>query len=149
MDGITGSKTLASVVLAALSGACYAVFRVMFRKMMGDPPPVGRIAFTFTIIGIINAAMLWPVCLILYFSDVEKMPLETLTFTVLMIASTLLLSFHILTQFSGAVTYQMFVTLGLITSVPVSACKCIMHGWLIMIDCHVVLRYSVRHSSVW
>lgn len=123
MDGINGSKTLTSVVLAALSGAGYAVFRVMFRKMMGDPPPVGRIAFTFTIIGIINAALLWPVCLILYFSGVEVIPWETLTVTVLLIASALLLMFHILTQFSGAVTYNMFVTLGLITSVPVSACE--------------------------
>lgn len=123
MDGINGSRTLMSVVLAALSGAGYAVFRVMFRKMMGDPPPVGRIAFTFTIIGIMNAALLWPICLILYFTGVEAMPLETLTLTVLMIASVLLLSFHILTQFSGAVTYNMFVTLGLITSVPVSACE--------------------------
>ncbi|CRK94790.1 CLUMA_CG008284, isoform A [Clunio marinus] len=121
MDGINGSKTLTSVVLAALSGAGYAVFRVMFRKMMGDPPPVGRIAFTFTIIGIINAALLWPVCLILGFFGLEVMPWETLTITVLLIASVLLLIFHILTQFSGAVTYNMFVTLGLITSVPVSA----------------------------
>lgn len=126
MDGINGSKTLTSVVLAALSGAGYAVFRVMFRKMMGDPPAiptVGRIAFTFTIIGIINATLLWPVCLILYFSGVEEIPWETLTITVLLIGSTMLLIFHILTQFSGAVTYSMFVTLGLITSVPVSACK--------------------------
>lgn len=124
MDGINGSRTLTSVVLAALSGAGYAVFRVMFRKMMGDPPPVGRIAFMFTIIGIINAALLWPVCLILYFTNVEKMvPWDTLTITVLLIASGMLLMFHILTQFSGAVTYNMFVTLGLITSVPVSACK--------------------------
>lgn len=29
--------------------------------------------------------------------------------------------FHILTQFSAAVTYNLFVTLGLITAVPVSA----------------------------
>lgn len=123
MDGINGSKTLTSVVLAALSGAGYAVFRVMFRKMMGDPPPVGRIAFTFTIIGILNAALLWPICLILYFSGVEVMPWDALTVTVLLIASTLLFSFHMLTQFSGAITYQMFVTLGLITSVPVSACR--------------------------
>lgn len=124
MDGISGSKTLTSVVLAALSGAGYAVFRVMFRKMIGDPPVlVGRIAFTFTIIGFINATLLWPVCLILYFSGVEQIPWETLTITVLLIGSTMLLIFHILTQFSGAVTYSMFVTLGLITSVPVSACK--------------------------
>lgn len=123
MDGINGSKTLTSVVLAALSGAGYAVFRVMFRKMVGDPTPVGRIAFTFTIIGIINATLLWPVCLILYFSGVEVIPWETLTITVLLIGSTMLLIFHVLTQFSGAVTYSMFVTLGLITSVPVSGCK--------------------------
>lgn len=106
------------------TGAGYAVFRVMFKKMMGDPPPIGRIAFTFTIIGIINAILLWPVCLILYFSGLEIVALwETLQITVLLIASVLLLVFHILTQFSGAVTYNMFVTLGLITSVPVSACK--------------------------
>jgi solute carrier family 35, member F3/4 len=123
MDGITASTKLSSVVLAALSGAGYAVFRVMFRKMMGDPPPVGRIAFTFTIIGIINATLLWPVCLIFYFSGMEVIPWETLTITVLFIASALLLGFHVLTQFSGAVTYNMFVTLGLITSVPVTACK--------------------------
>jgi solute carrier family 35, member F3/4 len=95
----------------------------MFRKMMGDPPPVGRIAFTFSIIGIINASMFWPVCLILYFSGVEVLPWETFQITVLLIASALLLIFHILTQLSGAVTYNMFVTLGLITSVPVSACE--------------------------
>lgn len=34
-----------------------------------------------------------------------------------------ILVFHILIQFSNAVTYSMFVTLGLITSVPVSAGK--------------------------
>lgn len=80
---------------------------------MGDPPPVGRIAFTFTIIGIINAALLWPVCLILYFFGLEELPWESMQITVLLIASTLLLVFHILTQFSGAITYNMFVTLGL------------------------------------
>lgn len=122
-----------------LSGAGYAVFRVMFKKMMGDPPPIGRIAFTFTIIGIINAILLWPVCLILYFSGLEIVALwETLQITVLLIASVLLLVFHILTQFSGAVTYNMFVTLGLITSVPVSACKLFLaHNRIIFIDSHV------------
>lgn len=122
MDGINGSRTLTSVVLSALSAAGYAVFRVMFRKMMGDQAPVGSVAFTFTIIGIINAALLWPICIILYFSGVEVMPWEKLTVIVLLIASILLLFFHILTHFSSAVTYNMFITLGLITSVPVSAC---------------------------
>ncbi|XP_058057677.1 uncharacterized protein LOC131208802 [Anopheles bellator] len=120
MDGITGSPTLGGVVLAALAAAGYAVFKVMFRKVMGDPP-VGQIAFTFSIIGFLNAAILWPVCIALYFTGTEIMPWETLPWVVLLMASVLLLVFHILTQFSSAVTYNMFVTLGLITAVPVSA----------------------------
>jgi len=124
MDGINESKTLSSVVLSALSAAGYAVFRVMLRKMMGEQQnQVGQIAFTFTIIGIINAALLWPVCIVLYFLGLEFMPWETLIVSILLIASVFFLFFHLLTQFSGAVTYNMFVTLGLITSVPVSACK--------------------------
>ncbi|XP_063704945.1 solute carrier family 35 member F3 isoform X1 [Culicoides brevitarsis] len=120
MDGITNSPSLRGVVLAALSAAGYAVFKVMFRKVMGDPP-IGQIAFTFTVIGILNAAVLWPICVGLYFSDMEHMPWDPLPWIVLLIASILLLVFHILMQFSSAVTYNMFVTLGLITSVPVSA----------------------------
>ncbi|XP_058813232.1 uncharacterized protein LOC131677427 isoform X2 [Topomyia yanbarensis] len=120
MDGITGSPTLGGVVLAALSAAGYAVFKVMFRKVMGDPP-VGQIAFTFSFIGFLNAAILWPVCIALYFTGAEVMPWEPLPWIVLLMASVLLLVFHILTQFSSAVTYNMFVTLGLITAVPVSA----------------------------
>ncbi|XP_055525334.1 uncharacterized protein LOC129718516 isoform X2 [Wyeomyia smithii] len=120
MDGITGSPTLGGVVLAALSAAGYAVFKVMFRKVMGDPP-VGQIAFTFSFIGFLNAAILWPVCIALYFTGAEVMPWEPLPWIILLMASVLLLVFHILTQFSSAVTYNMFVTLGLITAVPVSA----------------------------
>jgi solute carrier family 35 protein F3/4 len=86
MDGINDSKTLASVVFSTIAGAGYAVFRVMFRKMMGDPQPIGAIAFTFTIIGIINAALLWPICLILYFSEMEIMPWDMLLVITLLIA---------------------------------------------------------------
>ncbi|XP_055377257.1 putative thiamine transporter SLC35F3 isoform X3 [Condylostylus longicornis] len=119
MDGITGSPTLAGVVLSALAAAGYAVFKVMFRKVMGDPP-IGQIAFTFSMLGFLNATLLWPVCVGLYLTGTEVMPFDRLPWIILLIASILLLVFHILTQFSAAVTYNMFVTLGLITAVPVS-----------------------------
>lgn len=120
MDGITNSPSLRGVVLAALrwiysrffkrehfseisnlkrlisihnifhSAAGYAVFKVMFRKVMGDPP-IGQIAFTFTVIGILNAAVLWPICVGLYFSGAENMPWDPLPWIVLLIASILLL----------------------------------------------------------
>lgn len=91
MDGIKGNPTLAGVVLAALAAAGYAVFKVMFRKVMGDPP-VAQIAFTFSVIGFLNAAILWPVCIALYFSGAETTPSETLPWIILLIASVLLLS---------------------------------------------------------
>ncbi|KAL5285257.1 SLC35F4 family protein [Megaselia abdita] len=119
MDGITGSPTLRGVIYAALAAAVYAIFRVTFRKVLGDPP-VGQIAFTFTILGFLNALLLWPVCLGLYLTETETIVSNQTIWAVLFIASILLLVFHILTQFSAAVTYNMFVTLGLITAVPVS-----------------------------
>lgn len=122
----------------------------MFRKVMGDPP-VAQIAFTFSMLGFINASLCWPICLGLYLTGAEVMPWESLSWTILFIACILMLGknsqtklrtvcksiviyififslfpaivFHILMQFSVAVTYTMFVTLGLITSVPVSAGK--------------------------
>ncbi|XP_061397896.1 uncharacterized protein LOC133333602 isoform X1 [Musca vetustissima] len=119
MDGITESPTLSGVVLATLAAACYAVFRVMFRKVMGDPP-VGQIAFAFTTLGFLNALLMWPICVALYLTGTEIMPSDRMPWIILLIASILLLVFHILMQFSSAVTYNMFVTLGLITAVPVS-----------------------------
>lgn len=69
----------------------------MFRKVMGDPP-IGQIAFTFTIIGILNATVLWPICVGLYLSGKESMPWDPIPWIILLIASILLLGilqFHI------------------------------------------------------
>lgn len=62
----------------------------MFRKVMREPP-VGQVAFTFSILGFINASMLWPVCLALYFSGTENMPWERVSWIILLIASILML----------------------------------------------------------
>jgi hypothetical protein len=66
------------------------IFQVMFRKIMGDPP-VGQIAFTFSMIGLMNAALLWPICLALYFSGTEQMPSDTIPWAILIMACVLML----------------------------------------------------------
>jgi solute carrier family 35, member F3/4 len=74
-EGIQDSKTLGSVVMATIAGAGYAVFRVMFRKMIGpNEQPIGAIALSFTVIGIINILLLWPICLIFYLTGIEVIP---------------------------------------------------------------------------
>lgn len=62
----------------------------MFRKVLGDPP-VGQIAFTFTMIGFLNALLLWPVCLGLYLTETETIVSNQIVWSVLFIASILLL----------------------------------------------------------
>lgn len=140
----------------------------MFRKVIGDPP-VPMIAFAFTIIGLINLILCWPIPLGLYLSGTEVMPLESLFWIDLLIACILMLStffpnflhqqlnndfvsistaFHILTQFSSAVTYNMFVTLGLITSVPVSAGK-LFQSECLSIKTNSHTFFSFRHCFIW
>ncbi|XP_026474662.1 putative thiamine transporter SLC35F3 [Ctenocephalides felis] len=120
MDGITGSPTLGGVVLAAAAAAGYAVYKVLFRKVIGEATHA-QTALFFSLLGLLNAALLWPLCLALYFTGVETLPWDKLPWPVLLAASGLLLVFNLLTHFSMAVTYNLFVTLGLITAVPVSA----------------------------
>lgn len=64
--------------------------QVMFRKVMREPP-VGQVALTFSVIGFLNATMIWPVCLALYFSGTEDIPMERGTWVILLVASILLL----------------------------------------------------------
>ncbi|XP_076762212.1 solute carrier family 35 member F3 isoform X2 [Xylocopa sonorina] len=120
MDGITGSPTLGGVVLATSAAAGSAVYKVLFKKVIGETT-FGQMSLFFSLIGLCNAALLWPVCLALYFSGAESVHWGRLPWTALLSASILHLVANMLGNFSIALTYDLFITLGLITAVPVSA----------------------------
>ncbi|XP_076296702.1 solute carrier family 35 member F3 isoform X6 [Lasioglossum baleicum] len=120
MDGITGSPTLGGVVLATCAAAGSAVYKVLFKKVIGETT-FGQMSLFFSLIGLCNAMLLWPICLALYFTGVESVYWERLPWTALLLASILHLVANMLGNFSVALTYDLFITLGLITAVPVSA----------------------------
>ncbi|XP_043595017.1 putative thiamine transporter SLC35F3 isoform X2 [Bombus pyrosoma] len=120
MDGITGSPTLGGVVLATSAAAGSAVYKVLFKKVIGETT-FGQMSLFFSLIGLCNAALLWPICLALYFSGAESIHWGRLPWTALLSASILHLVANMLGNFSIALTYDLFITLGLITAVPVSA----------------------------
>ncbi|XP_011872637.1 PREDICTED: putative thiamine transporter SLC35F3 isoform X2 [Vollenhovia emeryi] len=120
MDGITGSPTLGGVVLATAAAAGSAVYKVLFKKVIGETT-FGQMSLFFSLIGLCNAALLWPICLALYFSGVETINWARLPWAALLSASILHLVANMLGNFSIALTYDLFITLGLITAVPVSA----------------------------
>uniref|UniRef100_A0AAR5Q515 EamA domain-containing protein n=1 Tax=Dendroctonus ponderosae TaxID=77166 RepID=A0AAR5Q515_DENPD len=120
MDGITGSPTLAGVVLATSAAAGSAVYKVLFKKVIGDAT-YGQVALFFSLIGMLNAALLWPVSLGLFLTGLETLHWDRLPWPALLSASCLSLVANLLGNFSVALTYDLFITLGLITAVPVSA----------------------------
>ncbi|XP_026277318.1 putative thiamine transporter SLC35F3 [Frankliniella occidentalis] len=120
MDGITGSPTLGGVVLAACAGAGSAVYKVLFRKVIGDAS-YGQVSLFFSLIGLLNASILWPLVLALYLTGAETFNWEQLPWVALLASSALSLVANLLGNFGVAITYDLFITLGLITSVPVSA----------------------------
>ncbi|XP_046735765.1 putative thiamine transporter SLC35F3 isoform X1 [Diprion similis] len=120
MDGISGSPTLGGVVLAVSAAAGSAVYKVLFKKVIGETT-FGQVSLFFSLVGLCNAALLWPICLALYFSGVESVQWNRLPWPALLSASILHLVANMLGNFSIALTYDLFITLGLITAVPVSA----------------------------
>ncbi|KAJ1522009.1 hypothetical protein ONE63_002331 [Megalurothrips usitatus] len=120
MDGITGSPTLGGVVLAACAGAGSAVYKVLFRKVIGDAS-YGQVSLFFSLIGLLNASILWPMVLALYLTGAETFNMDQLPWVALLASSGLSLVANLLGNFGVAITYDLFITLGLITSVPVSA----------------------------
>ncbi|KAK6629817.1 hypothetical protein RUM43_003637 [Polyplax serrata] len=125
MDGINGSPTLVGVLLAACAGAGSAVYKVLFKKVIGEAS-YGQVSLFFSLIGLFNATLLWPLCLTLYFLGAEVLYWNLLPWSALLGASFLSLAANLLGNFSCAVTYDLFITLGLITAVPVSAALDIM-----------------------
>ncbi|KAJ9582195.1 hypothetical protein L9F63_003461, partial [Diploptera punctata] len=96
------------------------VYKVLFKKVIGEAS-YGQVSLFFSLIGLFNAALLWPLCLALYFTHVETLQWEEIQWPALLGASGLSLAANLLGNFSVALTYDLFITLGLITAVPVSA----------------------------
>lgn len=88
MDGITGSPTLGGVVLAASSAAGSAVYKVLFKKVIGEAT-YGQVALFFSLIGLLNATLLWPLSLGLFLTGMENLNWERLPWPALLTASIL------------------------------------------------------------
>ena len=85
MDGVNHHQTLVSVILASASGkiitvlrlvkfnhlcpaaAGSAIYKVMFKKVAGEVN-FHQVSLFFSVIGILNSVLLWPLVIILYFT---------------------------------------------------------------------------------
>ncbi|KAK4010901.1 putative thiamine transporter SLC35F3 isoform X1 [Daphnia magna] len=120
MDGITRSPTLGGVVLAAAASAGSAVYKVSFKRIFGEAT-YGQVSFFFSLIGLLNIVLLWPVVLTLHFTGLEVITWNRVPWVPLAIAGSLSLAANLLGNFGPALTYEVFIHLGLVLAIPVSA----------------------------
>lgn len=71
--------------------------------------------------GILNLLTLWPVVLVLIFTQQETLHWQCIPWSQLTSAAVMSLAANMLANLSILVTYEQFITLGLIAAVPVSA----------------------------
>jgi len=79
--------------------------QVLFKKVIGETT-FGQMSLFFTLIGLCNAALLWPICLALYFSGVETMHWARLPWPTLISASILHLGSNSFASHVKARTYD-------------------------------------------
>ncbi|EFX69060.1 hypothetical protein DAPPUDRAFT_62657 [Daphnia pulex] len=120
MDGITRSPTLGGVVLAAAASAGSAVYKVSFKRIFGEAT-YGQVSFFFSLIGLLNVVLLWPIVLTLHFTGLEVITWNRVPWIQLAVAGTLSLAANLLGNFGPALTYEVFIHLGLVLAIPVSA----------------------------
>ncbi|XP_049521426.1 putative thiamine transporter SLC35F3 isoform X2 [Dermacentor silvarum] len=120
MDGVTRTMTLGGVVLAAAAAAGSGVYKVTFKKLIGDVT-FGQLSLFFSLIGFLNLLLMWPVLLALYLLRFETIVWSRMPWGMLAGAGALSLLSNLLGNFGIVWTFEIFLTLGLAFAVPISA----------------------------
>ncbi|XP_042899055.1 solute carrier family 35 member F3 isoform X2 [Parasteatoda tepidariorum] len=120
MDGVSRALTLGGVVLAAAAAAATAVYKVLFKKMVGDVT-LGQISLFFSILGLFNTLLIWPFFLVFYFTNLEIIDWQQIPWLPLMGAALFIFLANLLGNFGVIWTYEVFLTLGFLFAIPSSA----------------------------
>ncbi|KAG8200007.1 hypothetical protein JTE90_006243 [Oedothorax gibbosus] len=120
MGGASRALTLGGVTLAAAAAAGTAVYKVLFKKFIGEVN-LGQLSFFFSLVGLCNALLMWPIFLALYFSNLEIINFNEIPWLPLMGAALFIFLANLLGNFGVIFTYEVFLTLGFLFAVPASA----------------------------
>jgi hypothetical protein len=80
-----------------------------------------QMSLFFTLVGLLNAFLMWPLVLLLYFFGVETIIWSQIPWTKLMGSAALSLTANVLGNFGLIWTYDVFLTLGLFFAIPISS----------------------------
>jgi len=80
----------------------------------------GEMSLFFSLIGLLNAFLLWPLVLLLYFTGSETFSWNHIPWLPLSMASALNLTANMLGYLGIYWTYEVFLSLGVLLAIPIS-----------------------------
>uniref|UniRef100_T1K8W9 EamA domain-containing protein n=2 Tax=Tetranychus urticae TaxID=32264 RepID=T1K8W9_TETUR len=119
MDGVNRT-TLSNVLIAMIACCAAAIYKVFYKRTLGYTT-FAQTSLFFTLVGFMNAFLIWPMVLLLYFTGAETLSWTHIPWLPLSGAAALSLNANILGSFGLCWTYEIFLTLGLLFAIPFSA----------------------------
>lgn len=133
---------------------CVIEFQVFFKRMIGYTS-FAQMSLFFTLIGLLNAFLMWPLILLLYLFGAETIIWSQIPWPTLTGSAALSLLANILGNFGIVWTYELFLTLGLFFAIPFCSRELWSMVWLRMrltfwhwSDRHFGLRVCVSRHEI-
>ncbi|XP_048037687.1 solute carrier family 35 member F4 [Megalobrama amblycephala] len=115
------SDSITGVALGVGSASTSALFKVLFRKRVGNVHP-GPASVLLSCAGLCSFVLHSWVCVLLYFTHVEYWPpSQQIPWDKLCVMASLLLVFNVLVNVGGMFTYPSLISLGILLTIPASA----------------------------
>lgn len=119
VEGFTGPSAV-GVLYSVTAALAAALYKVLFKKIVGDASGP-QVSLFLTFLGLLNLVFLWPIMLILHYTNYEHMSWDTLPWDFLAGTGGLGLVFNFLINFGVALTYPLFISLGTVLGIPINA----------------------------
>lgn len=118
-DGF-GNPNMWGVVLAVTSASAAAVYKMLIKKFIGEAS-FGKISLFLSLIGFGNLLCLWPFILLFYLTKTETVDWSILPWTPLCASAVLATVHQFLSNYSGVITFSIFLEMGLLIGIPLCA----------------------------
>ncbi|XP_030648085.1 putative thiamine transporter SLC35F3 [Chanos chanos] len=114
------SDSIAGVALGVGSASTSALYKVLFRKRVGEVQP-GPASVLLSCVGLCSFLLHSWVCVFLYLTHVEYWPpTQLIPWETLSVMASLLLAFNALVNLGGVLAYPTLISVGILLTIPAS-----------------------------
>lgn len=113
-------KLFLSVSFSIIFHTYLIELQVFYQRMIGYAS-YGEMSLFFSLIGFLTALLMWPMVLLLYFTGSETIHWDSIPWLPLSGAAGLNLGANLLGYYGLNWTYEIFLSLGILLAIPVSA----------------------------